>query len=178
MDRLWLAPILDAAAVEGLVERVLPDVDLASVEWRPIAIRAWRRIIKRGIAVALVLSAGVWAFAGLQALAVFAVGVLLAAAHSRLYVKHAKYAVTSEAVIYRSGWWSRKISVVRFAKIQVLAMEESPFDRWNRMAGVRVDTAGAGRIGHGVDIRYLEAADANAMMERLVFETGIRPFHW
>jgi putative membrane protein len=177
-DRLWLAPILDAARVEGLLRNVLPDVDLDSVEWRPIALRAWRRIIKRGIAVAVVLSAGLWAFAGLKALVIFVAGVVLASVHARMYVKYARYAMTPEAVVYRSGWWSRKISIVRYAKIQVLALDESPFDRWNRMAGLRVDTAGAGRIGHGVDIRYLEAPDAAAMLERLVFETGIRPFRW
>jgi putative membrane protein len=178
VDRLWLAPMLEVGKVDALLRRVLPDVDLDSARWHPIALRAWKRIIKRGIVVALVVSAGVWALLGAKALAVFGVGVALAALHARLYVKHARYAVTSDAVIYRSGWWSRKLSIVRFAKIQVLALEESPFDRWNRMAAVRVDTAGAGRVGHGVDIRYLEAAEAAAMMERLVFETGIRPFRW
>jgi len=125
-----------------------------------------------------VVSFAIGGLLGAKALAVFVVGIALAALHARLYVKFAQYAVTPEAVIYRSGWWSRKLSIVRFAKIQVLALEESPFDRWNRMAAVRVDTAGAGRVGHGVDIRYLEAGDAAAMMERLVFETGIRPFRW
>lgn len=177
-DRLWLAPMIEADKIDDLLRRVLPDVDLASARWHPIALRAWKRIIKRGIALALVLSAGVGALAGLEALAIFVVGVVLASVHARLYVKYAGYAVTAEAVIYRSGWWSRKLSIVRFEKIQVLALEESPFDRWNRMAAVRVDTAGAGRVGHGVDIRYLEAGDAVAMMERLVSETGIRPFRW
>ena len=178
VDRLWLAPMIDAGRVEDLLRHVLPDVDLASARWRPIALRAWKRIIKRGIALALLLSAGVWGLAGPKALALFVIGVVLASVHARMYVKFAQYAVTPEAVIYRSGWWTRKISIVRFEKIQVLALEESPFDRWNRMAGVRVDTAGAGRVGHGVDIRYLEAGDAAAMMERLVTETGIRPFRW
>jgi len=177
-DRLWLAPMIDADKVDGLLHHVLPDVDLTTVRWRPIALRAWRRIIKRGIALALVVSVGLWALVIPKALAVFAIGVVLAAVHARLYVKYAQYAVTSEAVLYRSGWWSRKLSVVRFEKIQVLAMEESPFDSWNGMAGVRVDTAGAGRVGHGVDIRYLEAGDAATMMERLVLETGMRRFRW
>jgi putative membrane protein len=177
-DRLWLAPMVAAERVDALVGLVLPGVDLSAVEWRPIAVRAWRRIIKRGIAFALVVSAALGAWVGIEALVVFVLGTVLAAVHARLYVKHARYALTHEAVIYRSGWWSRRISIVRFAKIQVLAMEETPFDRWNRMAAVRVDTAGAGRIGHGVDIRYLEAGDAAAMMERLVAETGTRPFRW
>jgi putative membrane protein len=177
-DRLWLAPMLRADKVENLLRRVVPEVDLASAQWRPIAVRAWKRIIKRGIALALVLSAGVWSLAGLEALVIFFVGVVLATVHARLYVKHARYAVTPEAVVYRSGWWSRKISIVRFEKIQVLALDETPFDRWNRMAAVRVDTAGAGRVGHGVDIRYLEADEAVAMMRRLAFETGMRPFRW
>ena len=65
-DRLWLAPMIDADKVEGLLHHVLPNVDLASARWRPIALRAWKRIVKRGIALALVSSAGIWALAGAE----------------------------------------------------------------------------------------------------------------
>jgi putative membrane protein len=178
VDRLWLAPMIADRELGGLLEKVLPDVDLASLEWRPIAVRAWRRIIKRGIALALLISVAAGLALGWWAVAVLLAGTALAGLHARLYVKHAGYALAPEAVVYRSGWWTRKMSVVRYGKIQALALEESPFDRWNRMASIRVDTAGAGRVGHGVDIRYLEAEAAGTMMGRLAHETGVRPFRW
>ena len=59
------------------------------------------------------------------------------------------------AVLFRSGWLWRRTSVVRFGKIQAVALHESPFDRRAAMARVRVDTAGAGEASHGVDIPYL-----------------------
>ncbi len=178
VDRLWLAPMIDLSTYEALIRRVLPEVDLGSLEWRPIAVRAWRRIIKRGLAVALALSVAAGWAVGWWALAVALGGTALAWLHAHLYVRYAGYALVREAVVYKSGWWTRRVSVVRYGKIQALAVEESPFDRWNRMASLRVDTAGAGRVGHGIDIRYLEADVAGAMLLRLVHETGIRPFSW
>lgn len=177
-ERLWLAPMIETGRAEELLRQVLPDVELSSLAWKPIALRAWRRIIKRGLALALVLSAAAGAALGWWAAIVLLAGTALAWTHAKLYVKHACYALAPEAVVYRSGWWNQRTSVVLYGKIQSLELEESPFDRWNRMACLRVDTAGAGRVGHRVDIRYLEADVAGGMLQRLAHETGVRPFRW
>jgi putative membrane protein len=178
VDRLWLAPMIVDREVADLIRTVMPDVDPERLEWQPIATRAWKRIVKRGIFAAIVVSVGAGFALGPWALLVLGTGSLLAGLHAHLYVRYASYALAPNAIVYRSGWWNRKMSIVRYAKIQALAMEATPFDRWNRMASVHVDTAGAGRVGHGVDIRYLEQDAACGVMSRLAMETGRRSFRW
>jgi membrane protein YdbS with pleckstrin-like domain len=46
------------------------------------------------------------------------------------------------------------------------------------MASVRVDTAGAARVGHSIDIPYLETDVANRLMGRLYDEAGRTAFRW
>ena len=62
--------------------------------------------------------------------------------------------------------------------MQVLALRESPFDRRHEMASVRVDTAGAGRTGHRLELRYLGFEAARAVHERLAHEAGSTSFRW
>ena len=68
--------------------------------------------------------------------------------------------------------------MVRFSKIQSLESTESPFDRRHRMASLKVDTAGATRVGYSVDMPYLDAAVATQMMNRLYEEAGRTAFRW
>jgi len=46
-SRQWLAPIVETERAAGLVHKVLPEVDIESVEWQPIEARAARRIVNR-----------------------------------------------------------------------------------------------------------------------------------
>jgi putative membrane protein len=95
-----------------------------------------------------------------------------------MYVKHTRYAAIEGAVFYRSGWWVRRLSVVRCNKIQALSLEESPFDRRNGMASLSVDTAGAGKTGHRIDIGYLLADAAAEMRDWLFRQTSLTAFRW
>jgi len=107
-----------------------------------------------------------------------AAALSLAYVHAKLYVRHTRYAVTDTAVLYRSGWWVRRLSIVRFAKVQTLALRASPFDRRHEMASVHVDTAGAGRVGHRVAIEFLEQAVARRLYRRISDEAGATAFRW
>jgi putative membrane protein len=51
--RQWLAPIIEIERAQGLVQKVLPEVDLDGLEWKPIEARAARRIVNR-VAIAVV----------------------------------------------------------------------------------------------------------------------------
>lgn len=177
-DRLWLAPLVAEGRVAALIAEVLPDAGFDSVEWRPIEQRAWRRVVKKTLTMAAVVTAVIVTLAGPWGLLILGAAVPWAVAHARLYVKHCRYAVTRHAVLYRSGWWIRRMSIVRFNKIQAVTLGESPFDRRHAMATVRVDTAGAGRIGHGIDIRYLAAEVARGMADRLSVEAARTAFRW
>jgi putative membrane protein len=177
-DRLWLAPQMPEERLADLLAEVLPDVDFASLEWRSLEPRArWRVFRKTWRLVSLLvlaLSGLVWPWGLLLLLPV----PLLALAHSALYVRFTGYATSEHAVLYRSGWLRRRVSVVRFDKIQVVSLRQTPFDRRARMASLCVDTAGAGRIGHPVEINYLADEAAGRIFERLSREAGRTAFRW
>jgi putative membrane protein len=65
-----------------------------------------------------------------------------------------------------------------FAKVQVVSVQESPFDRRHGMASVTVDTAGAGDATHRVRIPYLARGDADALREHLAADAGRTVFKW
>ena len=174
---LWLAPLLAADKVARLRTVVFGDVDLEGAIWRPPARGTRARLTRRYVVVALAIGAVAapalrWWAAGIALLA-----VAVAVHAARVYVRHARWTAVDGAVAFRSGWWVRRTSVVPFAKIQTVTLAASPFDRRRRTARVLVDTAGAGRIGHGVDVRYVEedvARSLHASLSRHAAETAYR----
>jgi membrane protein YdbS with pleckstrin-like domain len=102
----------------------------------------------------------------------FAIGLLLlmllwSIVTTRQYVAHLAWAEDDVAVLTRSGWLWKQITLARVNKIQAVAMHQSPFDRRAAMARVRVDTAGAGEFSHRVDIPYLDDQMAHGLLRRL-----------
>ncbi len=175
--RLWLAPVLEPEKLSELVAETLPGVDLGTVRWEPIAARAWIRWFRRGLGISLAVTAvGVVAF-GVWGL-LFALLAPNAYVQARLRARHEGYALTPEAIVYRSGWWVRKMSIVRFSKIQVLHKWQSPFDRRHRMASLSADTAGASIIAHRIEVPFLDEPVAQALEERLSNEAGLTRFDW
>jgi putative membrane protein len=177
-DRLWLAPLIREQSVAGLVHEALPEIDLDRLQWRSVSARARGRRFRLALYVSVlvtglaVLALGFWGLVTLPILVPFA---WLSA---KLYVEHTAYALVPGAVFFRSGWWNRRLSVARFSKIQSLERGESPFDRRHRMASLRVDTAGATRVGHSIDIPYLDADVATRLMSELYDEAGRTAFRW
>ena len=98
--------------------------------------------------------------------------------HSRLTIKHPGSSLTPWGVVFKTGWWDRTMKIVRYAKIQTVSQGENPFDRRNGMASVKVDTAGAEKGGHTIDIRYLERDTAIDVARRLYAECSGREFRW
>jgi putative membrane protein len=175
--RLWLAPLIAKGDLPALLRDVLPALELTDPPWQPIAVRAWRRLFRRALVpLGLAVGAGGW-WLGPWALAAALPLGGWAYLHARLYVRHAGYALVPGAVLYRSGWWVRRWSVVRFSKIQSVARRESPFDRRSAMASLAVDTAG-GSWGQGVNIEFLDAPVATALLGRLSDEAGRTSFRW
>lgn len=176
-ERQWLAPVIRKAEVEGLVRRVQPEVDLGALDWLPLEQRAWRRIVKRGLIVVGIVSVPALIFAKFWGLlTLLAVPPLWY--HARRWIAETGYALTPHAIVFRSGWWGRRLSVVVFNKIQAVDWRQTPFDRRNRMASVSVDTAGAGRTGHRIDIPFLDESAARRMQEQLAELAGKTAFRW
>jgi putative membrane protein len=178
VDRLWIAPLIREELVAGLLERIQPEIKLESLEWLPLAPRAPRRLLRKMLFLVALGTIGLAFPMRLWVLLPLVPAVALAFIHSRMYVKHTRYAAIEGAVFYRSGWWVRRLSVVRCNKIQALSLEESPFDRRNGMASLSVDTAGAGKTGHRIDIGYLLADAAAEMRDWLFRQTSLTAFRW
>lgn len=177
-QREWLAPILRRDALPGFVRELLPELDLAAVAWTPAHPRAFRREFKGWIVVAVLVSLPFVVLLGWWDLALLAVFLAWGVVASRIYVEHLGWAVTDGAVLFRTGWIWKKLTVVRFAKIQAVAIHESPFDRRNAMARVRVDTAGAGESSHRVDIPYLARETARGLCDLLAAQAARTAFRW
>jgi len=177
-DRLWLAPVIRGEQVAALVAEVLPEIELDSVEWRPVEPRAQRRLAVRGLVVLLLVTGAAAGILRWWSLVLLPLGLPFVLLHARRWVASAGWAVTNSVVLFRSGWWGRRWSAVRFGKIQVVSLIRSPFDRRHRMATVAVDTAGAGRIGHRVAVPFLGETVARGIHDRLYAEAGRTTFHW
>ncbi len=91
---------------------------------------------------------------------------------------HLGWAVGDQAVLFRSGWLWRELTIARFNKIQAVTLSESPFDRRARMASVAVDTAGAAAAAHRVAIPYLARSTADDLHRRLSDEAARTAFKW
>ena len=174
----WLAPMVETSRVPVLLRQVLPEVDLAGVAWRPLAARARRRILVRGLGVAAAVTLLGGLIAGPWGLALAPPAALAALVHAHRWTARAAYALTAWGVLFRSGWWTRRLAIVPLARIQTVGLGESPFDRRHRMASVRIDTAGGAASGYTIAIPYLERAVAADVVRRLYAEAGERAFRW
>ena len=175
-QREWLAPLIHRDKVATLLREVAPEVDLARVEWEGVHRRAFGREFRAQLAVAAFLALPFIGLVGWWSVAVFAVLVIWVFAMARLKIRHLRWAITDAAVCLRSGALWRYVTVARFAKIQAVALHESPFDRRAVMARVRVDTAGGG--DSAVDIPYLARQTADTLHARLAQEAAETAFRW
>jgi len=168
------------------VREVLPEIDIEAVEWKPIEARAVRRIVNKvaiavtpvTIVLAAVLTFSPLPLSGLHALWLPSVAMTTAWLITRRWVRRAGYALTDNAIYFRSGWMGRQVSVVRFVNMQTVSMRQSTFDRRKRMASVAVDTAGAGNMGHRIAIPFLDVDVAESILDRLYAETRSTEFRW
>jgi putative membrane protein len=184
--RQWLAPIIAIDRAHGLVRKVLPEIDIEGVEWKPIEARAVRRIVNRfaiavtpiTIGIAVLFALAPIPLSGWHALWLPSVVLTTAWLAARQWVRRTGYALSECAIYFRSGWIGRQVSVVRFVNMQTVSMNQSPFDHRKRMASVAVDTAGAGSMGHRIHIPFLDVDVAERILRRLYDETRASEFRW
>lgn len=173
-----IAPLVSRERLGDLLGEIQPGLDLGAIEWQRVEPRAWRRVLTKTLVGTLVLAA----LAGLlidRWLWLATLGLLpLAVVLAWLRFQRLGYALGDGLIAYRSGWWVRRISVVRYTKIQAVDLTQNPFDRRHRMASLRVDTAGAGRTGHRLRIPYLAIAAAGDLQGRLALEAARTEFRW
>lgn len=177
-ERQWLAPIIERPRALALLRRIMPKWHLDNLHWQPISPRTWRRLFVRWLVLLAILLTVATAVLGPWSLALAIPGLALALSHALLFVRRTNFTLTGGAVLYRSGAWVRRVSIVPFAKIQVVALRQTPFDRRRRMATVSVDTAGANLGGHRVAVSYLDLDVARELVAELDRRTGRTDFRW
>ena len=173
-----LAPIIDEQELPALLRIVLPDLNLGEPVWHGPAPGAFGRELRARLVLALIgalLSAFVL---GWWAVVVLAFLIAWAWISARTYTAHLGWAVIDGAVLFRTGWIWRHLTVARFSKLQAVSMTQSPFDRRHGMASVRVDTAGAGAASHRVDIPYLSVETATELFGQLGTVAARTAFRW
>ena len=173
-----LAPLIRRDAVPALVREVLPGFDLDALDWQPLHPRAFRRAIKPQLVLLAIATIGMVAWLGWPVLVLLPLALAWVAFATAKHVAHTHWTASDDAVVFRSGWWWRQITVVPIVKIQVVGRTESPFDRRAAMAGIRVDTAGSASPVHRISIPYLARETAAMLYERLAAQTAHTAFRW
>lgn len=176
--RQWLAPILPHHRLPEFLAEIVPELDLGSVTWEGAAPGAFRRRVKAPSIMATAVAIPCYVFFGAWGAAAHLILLAWAGVYARRYVRHLGWAVKDDAVLFKSGWLWRRTSIARFAKIQVVRVSESPFDRRRQMARMHVDTAGAGAASHKLEIPYMAVATARGLGERLSAEAAQTAFRW
>ena len=173
-----LAPIINEPDIPALLRTVLPDLNLREPIWHGPAPGAFGRELRARLVLALIgalLSALVVGWWAVVVLACFIAWSWMSAS---IYTAHLGWALIEGAVLFRTGWIWRHLTVARFTKLQAVSMTQSPFDRRHRMASVRVDTAGAGDGSHRVDIPYLSVETATELYGQLGTAAARTAFRW
>lgn len=175
----WLAPICTPAQAQALMATALPEVDFTTEpNWQPLAAGARRRLFRQSvyfatfIAAAAVIALHLLPEAPLKPDARWVAAFLAAAFmlgwwRAGLYVRHTRWALTADAVLFRHGWLTRRLIVTPRNRLQSVQLTSSPFDRRHRMANVSVDTAGGSAMSNQIHIRFLPREIAQALAVRL-----------
>ena len=176
--RELLAPIINEPELPALLRIVAPDLSLEDPVWHGPAAGAFGRELRARLVLALIgalLSAFVLGWWAVAVLAFFLAWGWMSA---RIYTAHLGWAVIDGAVLFRTGWIWRHLTVARFSKVQAVSMTQSPFDRRHRTASVRVDTAGAGDASHRVHIPYVPVERAAELYRQLGTAAARTAFRW
>lgn len=167
-----IAPILPRAGLQRFVDAVLPGTVVEPERWVPPHPRAFRRAFAVSSVMLILFTSWLatwlqwWWFALLPLLLAWA------AFSARKYVANLWWGTSGNAVLFRSGWLRRYMTVVQFPRVQAVSLVESPFDRRHGMAGLHVDTFGASGAAHGVDIPYMPRETADGLLAFLAAQAA------
>jgi putative membrane protein len=171
----WLAPICTPDTAAAIIHMALPMIDAtADPDWRPLAPGARARIFRKTLlATAAILgvpTVALLSWASLpMAMSLLMLSLLVPLAWWRAvtYTKQTRWALTRDALMFRSGWLTRHLHIVPRNRVQAVEIRVSPFDRRQRMGTLIVDTAGAGATPGPVRIPYLESATVARLAQAL-----------
>ncbi|MGI9516190.1 MAG: PH domain-containing protein [Pirellulaceae bacterium] len=158
VSRRWFVPVVPEDYVSELLGFLRPGLgwDELAVDWKPLAARTGQRLMRLAFIQAVILAGIGIAITRPWGWAVSLAALPLLLWWARKKSRAMRYARTDQQVIYRSGVLNRKTSLTFFDKVQVLAVNQSPFDRRWQMACLSVDTAASGPAEHRIEVPYLD----------------------
>jgi putative membrane protein len=175
--REWLAPLIRRERLEELMAEVMRG-EHTQFAWQPVHPRAFRRVVKRWVFLAVIVTAAVAFAIGWPGLLAGVVAIPWSVLAARRYASHLGWTAAGGVVAFKSGWLWQSTTIARASRIQAVTLRESPFDRRAAMARVRVDTAGAHERSHRIDIPYLGRDAAADLQLRLAAQAADTQFHW
>lgn len=161
-----LVPLADPARMAAILAALLPQGRWPLQGWQPLHPKAWRRaFLIPALAVSLFFTANA-AFNRPE----FAYGLLLVPVlyvRARIWARYSAWTLDGGVIAFRQGWLDRNCRFAEVRKLQSLRLSQSPFDRRYGMATLSLDTIGASPMEPPLRIPYLDAADADALLEAL-----------
>ncbi|MDT9000131.1 PH domain-containing protein [Paucibacter sp. APW11] len=178
-----LAPIATPAEAQQMLQRCLPALDWAALQWRPLGTKTlWRQLWGQGRWLALILGAGVminvalhWALPAIGLAGVALLAVLALFAYARAWTAFAAVAEQGELLLYRHGVLNRQWVLIAGPRLQHVALYSSALDRSLGLTHLRADTLGGSRQHRALDIPCLDLAAAQWLRERL-WRQILRPY--
>ncbi len=180
VSRRWFVPVVNDELVDQILLELRPGLkwDATQAEWVGLSRRAPARMSRKAIVFSiLVCIGGFFAFRPWGALigaGLLPIAILYAVNKSRSM----KYARTAFGVVYRSGIFTKKLSMTFFERIQTLKVNQSPFDRRWKMAKLVVDTAAAGPAEHTINVAYLDEKFAFKELDDLTSTSAKHRPNW
>lgn len=169
MGRRWFIPVIATSKVNEVIAKLRPDLQWnpEQVNWMGVSnktgIRLCRLAVIQSILVAVLGLAVTRPWGWIAGVVVLPLFIYWAIRKSRAM----RYTESDFGVAYRSGVFTKKLSLTFFNRIQTIRLDQSPFDRrWN-MATLSIDTAAAGPADHRVHVKYLDAGFAQARYQEL-----------
>jgi putative membrane protein len=166
-----LVPIATTEVVDGLLQRWLPAAGWTAIDFKPLHPAAWRRFLvwPSLLTVAAVLPLSI-AFGAAGALVLLLLPLWWLRA--RQLARWSGWSVDARHVAWRSGWLDRHWQLVEIGRIQLLRVEQSPFDRRRGMASLLLDTAGAHPGQPALRLRHLPETIARELCDQLAVQVS------
>ena len=170
VSRRWFIPVIATDDVAEMIGQLRPDLHWQpdTYDWKPLSLKAGRRMARIAVFVSLLLAPIGYFFLGVWGCGVTLIALPLLVTYAIKKSQAIRFARTAFGVVYRSGILTRKVSLTFFEKIQAAQVVQSPFDRRWEMATLSVDTAAAGPADHAIEIKYLDAEFARREYQQIL----------
>jgi putative membrane protein len=133
--REWLAPLIRRERLGPLMAEVMRGED-TQFAWRSVHPGAFRRIVKRRVFIAVVVTAVATLGVGWPGLLAGVVAIPWSVLAASRYASHLGWTAAGGVVAFKSGWLWQNTTIARASRIQAVTLRESPFDRRAAMARV------------------------------------------